>query len=58
MWRWQTAVTLVVAEAQILGGSSVEPSGGNVVAPSGGNAAGPSGENFAVRQQLETGEPP
>ena len=47
MWRWQTAVTVVVAEAQIPWGSSAGPSGGNVVGPSGGNVVGPSGGNAA-----------
>ena len=50
MWRWQTAVTVVVAEAQIPWGSSAGPSGGNVVGPSGGNAAGSSGGSSAERR--------
>ena len=53
MWRWQTAVTVVVADAQTPGGSSAGPSGGNLVGPSGGNAAGSSGGSSAGRQQLE-----
>ena len=44
-------MTVVVAEAQTLGGSSA--SGGNLVGPSWGNAAGSSGGNSAGRQQLE-----